>query len=107
MAQPLSRLGFKLAEEEHEQKDNDLNQLLVAQLKLDCQFQHGISPVYAGSAANWFRVGYLLHAVAWRGSRLTANGLERRLWLFKDYSAMRAIAIRHSQNGRARTVSHA
>jgi len=53
VAQPLSRLGLRLAEEEREQKDDDLNQLLVAQLKLDCQFQHGISPVYAGSAANW------------------------------------------------------
>ena len=70
-----------LAEEEHEQKDGELSQLLEAQLKLDCQFQHGIRPVYAGSAANWLRVGYLLHAVAWRGSRLTANGLEHRLWL--------------------------
>lgn len=53
MAQPLSRLGLRLAEEEHKQKDDDLNQLLVAQLKLDCQCYHGSSPDYAGSAANW------------------------------------------------------
>lgn len=86
--------GLKLAEEKHEQKDGEMYQLLVAQRQLDCQFQHGISPVYAGSAANWFRVGYLLHAVAWRGSRLTANGLEHRLWLLDGCSAMRSIAIR-------------
>ena len=67
MAQPLSRLGFRLAEEEREQKDDGLNQLLVAQLKLDCQFQHGISPVYAGSAANWLGLAICytpLHGVA-------------------------------------------
>ena len=40
-AQPLSRLGLRLAEEEHEQKGDDLNQLLVAQLKLDGQRKHG------------------------------------------------------------------
>lgn len=83
MAQPLSGLGLTLAKEKHEQKDDEMYQLLVAQPQLDCQCQHGISPVYAGSAANWFRVGYLLHAVAWRGSRLTANGHERRLCLLK------------------------
>jgi len=26
-----------------------------------------VIPVYAGSAANWFRVGYLYRVVAWRG----------------------------------------
>lgn len=57
MAQPLSRLGLRLAEEEHEQKDDDLNQLLVAQLKLDCQCYHGSSPDYAGRPANLLRVG--------------------------------------------------
>ena len=51
-AQRFSPLGLKLAEEEHEQKDDDLHQLLVAQLKLDCQLEHGNSPVCAGSAAN-------------------------------------------------------
>lgn len=47
--------GLMLAEEEREQKDDDLNQLFVAQLKLDCQFQHGKSLVYAGSAANLWK----------------------------------------------------
>ena len=42
-AQPLSRLGLKLAEEEHEQKADNLNQLLVAQLKLNCQLKHGFN----------------------------------------------------------------
>lgn len=90
MAQPLSRLGLILAEEEHEQEYGEMYQLFEAQRQLYCQFQHGISPVYAGSAANWLRVGYLLHAVAWRGSRLTANGLERRLdWFWGVPTASR------------------
>jgi hypothetical protein len=67
--------------QEHEQENQNLHHLLVAQADLYCQFQHGNSLVYAGSAANWLTVGYLLHAVAWRGSWLTANGLDRRLWL--------------------------
>lgn len=50
--------GVLLADEEHEQKDDYLHQLLVAQLKLECQFQHGNGLVYAGSAANWLRVGF-------------------------------------------------
>jgi hypothetical protein len=41
MAQPLSGLGLRLAEEEHEQEDDDLHQLLVAQLKLYRQREHG------------------------------------------------------------------
>jgi len=79
MARRLSPPGLKLADEEHDQERDELQHLLIAQRQLDCQFQHGISPVYAGSAANWLRVGYLLHAVAWRGSRLTANSLEQQL----------------------------
>ena len=63
-AQRFSPLGLKLAEEEHEQKDDDLHQLPVAQRQSNGQFQHGESPVYAGSAANLLRVGNLLHAVA-------------------------------------------
>ena len=43
MAHPLSRVGLKLAEDEHEQKDGDMCQLLVAQLKLDRQCEHGVS----------------------------------------------------------------
>ena len=77
MAQPLSGLGLRLAEEEHEQKDDDLNQLLVAQLKLDCQFQHGISPVYAGSAANWLGLAICytpLHGVALGLPRMALSG---------------------------------
>ena len=71
-ARPLSEPGTKLAEEKHEQKANNLNQLLVAQLKLDCQFQHGISPVYAGSAANW--LGLAVYYTPLRG---VALGLPR------------------------------
>ena len=58
MAQRLSPPGLELAEEKHEQKNDCAFQLLVAQLKLECQFQHGESPVYAGSAANWLKVGF-------------------------------------------------
>jgi hypothetical protein len=47
-----------LAEDEHEQKDDHLYQLLVAQLKLDCQCDHGVSPDYAGMHANWLMVGF-------------------------------------------------
>ena len=56
-AQPLSELGLKLAWEEHEQKGGELHQLLVAQLKLDCQLEHGNSRVCAGRPANWLKVG--------------------------------------------------
>jgi hypothetical protein len=51
MAQPLSGLGFTLAEEEHEQK----YQLLVVQLQFDCQLEHGNSLVCAGRPANLFK----------------------------------------------------
>lgn len=67
MAQPLSGLGLMLAEEKHEQKEGEIYQLLVAQRQLNCQFQHGISPVYAGSAANWLGLAICytpLHGVA-------------------------------------------
>ena len=52
--------GVTLAEVEHEQKRelNECTQLLVAQLKLDCQCEHGSSLVYAGRPANWLRVGF-------------------------------------------------
>ena len=43
MAQPLSRLGLRLIEEEHEQQDSELHQLFVAQLQLDCQLNHSKS----------------------------------------------------------------
>ncbi len=49
--------GMMLADEEHEQEDDDLDQLLVAQLKLDCQCYHGLRLDYAGRPANWLRVG--------------------------------------------------
>lgn len=42
-AQPLSRLDLKLAEEEHEQQADNLNQLFVTQLKLNCQLKHGFN----------------------------------------------------------------
>jgi len=57
-AQPLSRLGLKLAEEEHEQKADNLNQLLEAQLQFDCQRKHGNSLVCAGRPANLLKVGF-------------------------------------------------
>ncbi len=46
-----------LAGEEHEQKDNNAFQLLVAQRQGNGQFQHGKSLVYAGRPANWLMVG--------------------------------------------------
>ena len=62
---------MKLAEEEHEQKADNLNQLLVAQLKPECQFQHGDSPVYAGSAANLLKVGFGGYEEPWAvGARI-------------------------------------
>lgn len=81
MARPPKGPGLKLARNKDKESYCSHNSRNV-QFELEaptCQFQHGIRPVYAGSAANWLRVGYLLHAVAWRGSRLTANGLERQL----------------------------
>ena len=50
---------MELSWEEHEHKSDQLNHLLVAQLKLNCQFQHGLHLVYAGSAANLLKVSYL------------------------------------------------
>ena len=50
--------GVMLAEEEHEQKDDELDQLLVAQLELDCQCYHGFRLDDAGRPANWLRVGF-------------------------------------------------
>lgn len=44
MAQPLSGLGLKLAWEEHEQDGDGLHGLLVAQLELDGEFDHGSFP---------------------------------------------------------------
>jgi hypothetical protein len=58
IAQPLSGLGLRLAEEERDQARDEMQNLLIAQLKLECQFQHGKSLVYAGSAANWLIVGF-------------------------------------------------
>ena len=57
MARPLSGPGLMLAEEEHEQKGDDLHNLLVVQPKLDSQCYHGSSPDYAGWPANLLRVG--------------------------------------------------
>lgn len=48
--------GMQLAGEEHEQCCDHLQQLLVAQLQVDCQFQHCFHSVYAGSAANLVRL---------------------------------------------------
>lgn len=61
-----------LAEEKHEQKDGEMYQLLVTQRQPDCQFQHGISPVYAGSAANWLGL-----AICYTPLRGVALGLPR------------------------------
>ena len=47
---------MQLAGEEHEQCCDHLQQLLVAQLQVDCQFQHCFHSVYAGSAANLVRL---------------------------------------------------
>jgi len=52
---PISEAGLKLTEEKHEQNDSEIYQLLVANRQLYCQFQHGISLVYAGDVANWLR----------------------------------------------------
>lgn len=82
-ARPLSGSGFMLAEEKHEQKDDEMNQLLVAQRQLDCQFKHGISPVYAGSAANWLGL-----AICYTPLRGVALGLPR-MTLSSGYSCCR------------------
>lgn len=57
-ARRLSPPGLWLAEEEHDQEREKLQHLLITQLKLECQLEHGKGPVYAGSAANWLRVGF-------------------------------------------------
>lgn len=81
MAQPPKGLGLKLAQSKDKESYCSHNSCNI-QFELEaptCQFQHGLHLVYAGSAANLLKVGYLLHAVAWRGSWLTANSLEHRL----------------------------
>ena len=50
--------GVLLAEEEHEQKDYQLHQLLVAQIQFQCQLEHGEGPVCAGRPANLSKVGF-------------------------------------------------
>lgn len=57
-SQRVSPLALTLAEEEHDQERDEMQHLLIAQLKLDCQFQHGKSLVYAGRPANWLMVGF-------------------------------------------------
>ncbi len=57
-AQRFSPLGLML-EEEHDQERDDMQNLLIAQPQFECQFQHGNSPVYAGSAANWLRLAFI------------------------------------------------
>jgi hypothetical protein len=57
MAQPLSELGLKLAEEEHEQEDGEMYQLLVAQLKLDRQREHGNSLIQRWRRRQLVKVG--------------------------------------------------
>lgn len=44
--------GVVLAEEEHDQEHDNIAHLLIAQLKLDRQFKHGIYLVCAGVHAN-------------------------------------------------------
>lgn len=59
--------GLFLAEEEHDQGCDYAQRLLIAQLELDCQLEHGNSPVCAGSAANWLGLAICytpLHGVA-------------------------------------------
>lgn len=45
------------AEEEHDQGCNSVQYLLIAQLNLQCQLDHGLRPNVAGRPANWLRVG--------------------------------------------------
>lgn len=70
-------VGVLLGEEEHEQKDDQLHQLFVVQLHFDCQLEHGNSPVYAGSAANWLGLAICytpLHGVALGLPRMALSG---------------------------------
>ena len=65
--------GVTLAEEEHEQNCGpfaEFAELLVAQLKLDRQRNHGVSLENVGSTANWLRVGF--------GGYEERGGLRRR-----------------------------
>ena len=71
-AQPLSGLGLKLVEEEHDQERDEMQHLLITQRQLDCQLEHGRSPVCAGSAANWLEL-----AVYYTPLRGVALGLPR------------------------------
>lgn len=43
-ARPLSEPGLMLAREEHEQDSDELHGLLVAQLELELEFDHGCFP---------------------------------------------------------------
>lgn len=92
MARPLSGPGLKLAEEKHEQKDGEMYQLPVAQRQLDCQFQHGCSPVYAGSAANWLGLAICytpLHGVALGLPRMALSiGCGLRLVVMTGFSLL-------------------
>jgi hypothetical protein len=87
--------GVNLAEEEHEQKDGEMYQLLVAQRQLDCQCQHGISPVYAGSAANWLGLAICytpLHGVALGLPRMALSSGRVAHWVaFKLTQLSRAV----------------
>jgi hypothetical protein len=44
MAQPLSGLGLKLADEEHDQECDELQNLLIAQLQFERKLDHGYYP---------------------------------------------------------------
>ena len=57
MNQPLSGLGLKLAEEEHDQECDEMQDLLIAQLKLDRQFKHGVKPCLRWRARQLIKVG--------------------------------------------------
>jgi hypothetical protein len=65
MSQRLSPLGLWLTWEEHEQNDDELHRLLVAQLKPDSQFKHGENLVCAGWPANLLRLAFVERR-AWR-----------------------------------------
>ena len=64
--------GVTLDQEEHEQKRElcKRTQLLVAQLDFERQLKHGGISVFAGSAANWLKVGF--------GDYEERGGLRRR-----------------------------
>ena len=107
-AQPLLGLGLKLAWEEHDQGGDNLQHLLITQLKLDCQLEHGKSPVCAGSAANWLGLAIYytpLHGVALGLPRMAlssslANPLGGMQFVTANYVSESNDYYAHARRGR-------